>query len=83
MTTAGIVGMTVEDLEARTTTVSPAEAAERLGLQQSTLSNWRWSGGRGPSYVKVGGRVRYRLCDIDEYLDRHTRTSTSDRGPHA
>ena len=36
------------------------DAARYLGLSPGTLTNWR-SANRGPSYVKVGGRVRYRL----------------------
>jgi len=74
--------MSATDLEARATTESPKETAVRLGVEPSTLANWRWSG-RGPRHVKVGGRVRYRLVDIAEYLDRQTRTSTSDPGPDA
>ena len=68
--------MTATELEARVTTVSAGEAASRLGLEPGTLANWRWSG-RGPRFVKLGGRVRYRLADLAEYLDRMTRTSTS------
>ena len=70
---------TLEDLEARATTVSPEEAANRLGVEPSTLANWRWAG-RGPRYVKIGGRCRYRLLDIAFFLDSQTRSSTSDRG---
>lgn len=65
-----------DQLDARATTVSPAEAAERLGIRESTLANMRWSG-RGPTYVKVGGRVRYRIAEIAEYLDAQARSSTS------
>lgn len=65
-----------ERLEARATTVSPREAAERLGVQPSTLANWRWNGG-GPRYLKVGGRVRYRLHDLAQWLDSRLRFSTS------
>jgi predicted site-specific integrase-resolvase len=69
----------VASLEDRTLTLSPEEAAQRLGVEVSSLANWRWSG-RGPAFVKAGGRVRYRLTDLAEYLDAQTRTSTSDRG---
>ena len=69
-------------MEDRTTTMAPEEAAARLGVRKSTLANWRWSG-RGPRHVKVGGRVRYRPCDIAGWLDSRTRTSTSDPGPDA
>lgn len=65
-----------DDLEARATTVSPTDAAERLGVKASTLANWRCSGG-GPAYIKVGGRVRYRLVDLADWLDAQTRLSTS------
>ena len=71
--------MVASPLEARTVTVSPAEAATRMGLQPSTLANWRWRGG-GPRYIKCGGRVRYRLSDLAGWLDEQTRTSTSDPG---
>lgn len=63
-------------LDSRTMTVSPEDAADRLGVQPSTLANWRWSGG-GPRYLKVGGRIRYRLCDLAEWLDSCLRNSTS------
>lgn len=82
MTGAGIGGEKFNDLEARTATVSPAEAAQRLGLQESTLANWRWCG-KGPQHLKVGSRVRYRLCDLADWLDRQARMSTSDDGSHA
>ena len=69
----------LEDLKARATTVSPAEAAQRLGLQESTLANWRWCG-RGPPHLKVGSRVRYREIDLVFWLESQLRGSTSDEG---
>ena len=71
---------TLEDLEARATTVSAGEAARRIGWKASTLANARWKGS-GPPYLKIGGRVRYRLCDIADWLDSQTRASTSDAAP--
>ena len=65
-------------LEARATTVGVEDAAARLGLQPSTLANMRWNG-RGPTYIKCGGRVRYRLLDPAEWLDSQARSSTSSR----
>ena len=62
--------------ESRARTVSPEDAADRLGVQPSTLANWRWAGG-GPPYLKVGGRVRYRLHDLAKWLDAQARSSTS------
>lgn len=71
-----------DQLEARSTTVSPEHAADRLGVQPSTLANWRWNGA-GPRYLKVGGRVRYRLHDLAEWLDSRARSSTSGRSGRA
>ena len=50
------------------------ETAAKLGVTTGTLSNWRCSGLGGPKYVKVGRRVRYRVRDIEDYLDRQTVT---------
>lgn len=74
--------MTVQEMDASLVTLSAREAASRLGLEPGTLANWRWSG-QGPRFVKIGGRVRYRLSDLSIWLDQQTRRSTSDPGPAA
>ena len=71
--------MTMTDLEARATTVAPQEAAQRIGWKPETLANSRWKGS-GPPYLKIGGRVRYRLSDLADWLDQQARVSTSDCG---
>ena len=48
--------------------VSDVEVAALLGVSQKTLANWR-SAGLGPSYFKIGGRVRYDRAVILAYLD--------------
>ena len=40
--------------------------ARRLGLSERTLEKWRWLR-HGPRFMKVGGRVRYRVVDVEEY----------------
>ncbi|MBM3952647.1 MAG: helix-turn-helix domain-containing protein [Rhodospirillales bacterium] len=42
------------------------ELAGRWRLSHRTLERWRWQG-RGPRYLKIGGRVVYRAEDIDAY----------------
>jgi excisionase family DNA binding protein len=64
--------MTIDEMKAWTATVSPQEAAERLGLQVSTLANWRWCG-RGPRFLRVGRRVRYRLADLTAWMELQAR----------
>jgi len=40
--------------------------AERWAVSPRTLEQWRWQG-RGPRYLKIGGRVVYRLSDIEAF----------------
>ncbi|ROU09430.1 helix-turn-helix transcriptional regulator [Lysobacter enzymogenes] len=42
-------------------------AADYLGFSLSTLNKMRHEG-RGPRYVKLGGRVFYRPEDLDAYI---------------
>ena len=39
------------------------EPARRWAISHRTLERWRWTG-EGPDYLKLGGRVIYRLEDI-------------------
>jgi len=56
------------------------EAAKYLGVSKAFLERDRWAGARIP-FIKVGSRaVRYRLSDLDAFLDRQVRQSTSDNG---
>jgi predicted DNA-binding transcriptional regulator AlpA len=55
-------------------------AAERIGLSDKTLNNWR-SLGTGPPYFKLGGRIVYDDAEVDAWLAARRRTSTSDPGP--
>jgi len=42
------------------------ELAARWSLSPRTLEQWRWRG-VGPQYLKLGGRVVYRLEDIEAF----------------
>ena len=56
------------------------ELAERWNISQRTLERWRWVGD-GPQFLKLGGRVVYRVEDVERYeveqLRSHTGSSTS------
>jgi hypothetical protein len=52
------------------------EVAALLRLSVSILNKWRLAG-RGPNFVRVGSRVRYRSADVVEYVTAQTRASTS------
>jgi hypothetical protein len=46
-------------------------AAERLFVSERTLSNWRYQG-RGPAYLKVGGKIVYRIAVLEAWLEART-----------
>jgi excisionase family DNA binding protein len=52
------------------------QAAQYLGLKKNTLEVWRVKGG-GPTFVKFGRAVRYRIQDLDAYVEKNLLTSTS------
>jgi len=52
-------------------------AANYLGVSKAFLERDRWAGARIP-FVKVGSRtVRYRLSDLNAYIEKQVRLSTS------
>lgn len=50
--------------------LSETAAAEALQLRPKTLCRWRFER-RGPSYVKVGGSVRYCRNDLADFVARN------------
>jgi len=55
------------------------DLADRWNISERTLERWRWTG-EGPAYLKIGGRVVYRLEDIEAYEAENLRASTSATG---
>jgi predicted DNA-binding transcriptional regulator AlpA len=55
------------------------EAARFVGLSIRTLEKHRIYG-TGPRYAKLGGRVVYRLEDLQGWVDSAVKASTSDPG---
>ena len=51
------------------------EVASRWSISPRTLERWRWIG-QGPRFLKIGGRVVYRVEDIEAYEAEQLRTST-------
>jgi hypothetical protein len=52
------------------------ELARRWKLSPRTLERWRWLG-QGPRHLKIGGRVVYRLDDIEAFEAASVRDITS------
>ena len=49
-------------------TLSEQEVSNILGFTMKALQKRRWLG-QPPSYLKIGRLVRYRLSDIQDFLD--------------
>ena len=49
-----------------TTHLSQTDLANRWRMSPRTLERWRFTG-EGPQFVKLGGRVVYRLEDIEAF----------------
>ena len=56
--------------------LTPAKAAERLGIQEQTLAVWRCTARYNLAFVKVGRAVRYRASVIDAFIEANTVTQT-------
>lgn len=54
------------------------QLADRWAISEASLERWR-SEGIGPVFLKIQGRVLYRLEDIEEYEAQCLRKSTSER----
>lgn len=56
--------------------LSLAELADYLGWSTSTIYNRRYRGADLPRSIRIGGQVRYRLSDVEQWLETNAdRTS--------
>ncbi len=46
--------------------LTQTDLADRWRLSPRTLERWRWLK-LGPAYLKIGGRVVYRIEDVEAY----------------
>jgi len=53
------------------------DLADRWNVSHRTLERWRWTG-EGPQYIKLGGRVVYRLEDVEAFEADQIRRSTAE-----
>ena len=49
-----------------------AETADYLRIPHRTLDQWAYRG-LGPRYIKVGRHRRYRVADVEAWLDTQSR----------
>jgi helix-turn-helix protein len=56
--------------------LNQVDLARRWNLSPRTLERWRWLK-QGPGYLKIGGRVVYRLEDIEAFEAEQVRTASA------
>lgn len=54
------------------------DLADRWNISHRTLERWRWTG-EGPRFIKLGGRVLYRLGDVEAFEAEQLRSRTACR----
>lgn len=57
--------------------LNQVELSRRWSLSPRTLERWRWLN-QGPRYIKVGGRVIYRLEDIEAHESENMFEASAD-----
>ncbi len=57
--------------------IEPPALAERFGIPEATLAQWRYRG-TGPRYAKVGRHIRYSEQDVTAWLEAQTRGGGAD-----
>ena len=60
--------------------LNQVQLAARWNISPRTLERWRWVGD-GPRYLKIGGRVVYRLVDIEAYEAAQLRLAEPESRP--
>ncbi|TQF78664.1 helix-turn-helix domain-containing protein [Elioraea sp. Yellowstone] len=58
-----------------------ADLARRWNISPRTLERWRWLG-QGPRFLKIGGRVAYRIEDIEAFEAAQVRTISGSTREH-
>lgn len=62
----------------QTALLTTKQAAKYLGVSAAFLERDRWAGARIP-FIKLGTRsIRYRQQDLDEFIQKQVRHSTSE-----
>ncbi|MPZ16580.1 MAG: helix-turn-helix domain-containing protein [Luteitalea sp.] len=69
-------------MQAQTILVPEDQFADEIGQSKRSIERWRRIG-FGPRYVKLGRRVLYRRCDIDQWLESRVRQHTAEQAQGA
>jgi hypothetical protein len=56
--------------------LNQVQLSRRWSISPRTLERWRWLK-RGPQYLKIGGRVVYRVDDVEAYEVTRSRNANA------
>jgi predicted DNA-binding transcriptional regulator AlpA len=59
-------------------TVNQEDAARYIDFTESYLEKARHDG-RGPRYLRIGRTIRYRIRDLDQWLEQHVVETRAER----
>jgi hypothetical protein len=79
--TAAAVSLSPESTSAPKTRLAQNDLSTRWGISSKTLERWRVLG-IGPCFLKLGGKVVYRLEDVEAY-ERHSLRQSTSEAAHA
>ncbi len=49
--------------------VTPKEVSKSINVTEGTLQVWRSTGRYDLPYIKVGGKVMYRISDVNKFIE--------------
>lgn len=55
--------------------MKPTDLSAHIETSPAVLANWRYLG-VGPKFIKLNRSVRYRVSDVEAWLDEQTRQQT-------
>ena len=55
---------------------SPKAVARNLNVTEGTLQVWRSTGRYDLPYIKIGGKVMYRISDVNNFIESRLTTHT-------
>ena len=61
--------------------LTPDQAAEFLGVRPQTLAVWRINRRYPLPFIKVGVRVKYRVEDLERFLNENTIGAVQKKAP--
>lgn len=59
-------------MQANDELLTPVQAAQFLGISDSTMATWRSQKKYDLVFVRVGYRIKYRKSDLIAFLERRT-----------